>query len=124
MHKHTFLRLVNLEAPEISKRDTVLGDAILTPKRVAIALWHLAVAESFRDIATNFDVGKSTCVKITKEFCRALNRLSRHFLKFPGNRRETARAIALFQDECKIPQAVGAIDATHIEIIAPEEPFD
>ena len=40
------------------------------------------------------------------------------------DRLETTTAIALFQDECKIPQAVGAIDATHIGIIAPEEPFD
>ena len=32
--------------------------------------------------------------------------------------------IALFQDEWKLPQAVGAIDATYIGIIAPEEPFD
>ena len=41
-----------------------------------------------------------------------------------SDRLETTTAIALFQDECKIPQAVGAIDATHIGIIAPEEPFD
>ncbi|XP_028416966.1 protein ANTAGONIST OF LIKE HETEROCHROMATIN PROTEIN 1-like [Dendronephthya gigantea] len=37
---------------------------------------------------------------------------------------ETTRALAVFQDDCRFPQAVGAIDGTHIEIIAPEEPFD
>ena len=31
--------------------------------------------------------------------------------------------IALFQDEWKLPQAVGAIDATYIGIIAPEDQF-
>ena len=36
------------------------------------------------------------------------------------DRLETTTAIALFQDECKIPQAVGAINATrHIGIIGP-----
>jgi hypothetical protein len=91
---------------------------------VAIALWRLAGGASFRTIATHFDVAKSTCVTITKEFCKALNRLVGNYIKFPSNRDETAKAISLFQDDCKIPQAVGAIDGTHIEIIAPDEPFD
>ena len=43
IHKDTFLRLVNLVAPKISKRDTV-RDAISPPKRVAIALWRMAIA--------------------------------------------------------------------------------
>ena len=40
------------------------------------------------------------------------------------NHHDTTRAIALFQDECKIPQAVGAIDETHIKTVAPKNPFD
>ena len=75
-------------------------------------------------MATQFHMGKSTCVKITRECCHALNRLSRHFIKFPVTCRETTITIALFQDQCKIPQAVGAIDGTHFEIVAPENPFD
>jgi hypothetical protein len=124
MQKTTFLRLVEMVRPEICKRNTVFRDAIPPEKRVAIALWRLAGGASFRTIATHFDVGKSSCVTITKEFCKALNRFVGNYIKFPTNRDETARAIALFQDECKIPQAVGAIDGTHIEIIAPDEPFD
>lgn len=124
MRKETFLRLVNLVSPEISRRNTRLRDAIPPAKRVAIALWRLAGGASFREVATHFDVGKSSCVTITKEFCRALNRFSRRFIKLPVNHRDTTRAIALFQDECKIPQAVGAIDGTHIEIVAPKNPFD
>ena len=124
MQKPTFLRLVEIVEPEICKRDTVFRHAISPAKRVAIALWRLAGGASFRAIGTHFDVGKSTCVAITKEFCKALNRLAINYIKFPSNGDETARAIALFQDESKIPQAVGAIDGTHIEIIAPDQPFD
>ena len=115
MQKPTFLRLVEIVQPEIYKRNTVFRDAISPAKRVAIALWRLAGGASFRTIATHFDVGKSTCVTITKEFCKALNRLVGNYIKFPSNRDETAKAIALFQDDCKIPQAVGAIDGTHIK---------
>ncbi|XP_028411417.1 protein ALP1-like [Dendronephthya gigantea] len=124
MRKETFLRLVDFVTPEIAKENTVFRVAIPPHKRVAIALWRLAVGSSFRAIAAHFDVGKSTCVTITKEFCQALNRLSRHYIKFPVRCDETTRALAVFQDDCRFPQAVGAIDGTHIEIIAPEEPFD
>ena len=124
MQKPTFLQLVQIVEPEIRKRNTVFRHAISPAKLVAIALWRLAGGASFRTIAAHFDVGKSTCVTITKEFCKALNRLAINYIRFPSNGDETARAIALFQDECKIPQAVGAIDGTHIEIIAPDEPFD
>ena len=82
IHKDIFLRLVHLVAPEISQRD-IEADAISPPKRVAIALWRLAGSVRFRDIATHFDVGKSTCVTITKEFCQALNRLTTNYIKFP-----------------------------------------
>ena len=64
IHKDIFLRLVHLVAPEISQRD-IEADAISPPKRVAIALWRLAGSVRFRDIATHFDVGKSTYVTIT-----------------------------------------------------------
>ena len=91
---------------------------------MAIALWRLAVGSSFRAISSHFDVGKSMCVNITKEFCQALITLPRHYIKFPNNCDETTRALVLFQDDCKFPLAVGAIDGTHIEIIAPKEPFN
>ncbi len=124
MHKETFLKLVDLVTPAIATEDTVFRDAIPPHKRVAIALWRLAVGSSFQAIAAHFDVGKSTCVNIKKDFCRALNTLSTHYIKFPNNCEKTTRALALFQDDCKFPHAVGAIDGTHIEIIAPKEPFD
>ena len=63
-------------------------------------------------------------MKITKEFCQALDRLSRNYIQFPISCDETTRAIALFQDDCRFPHAIGAVDGTHTEIIAPKEPFD
>jgi len=122
--KDTLLRLVNLVSPEILRKNTRLRKAIPPAKRVDIALWRLAGGGRFGEVSSHFDVGKSSCVTITKEFCRAPNRFSRRFIKLPVNHHDTTRAIALFQDECKIPQAVGAIDGTHIEIVAPKNPFD
>ena len=53
-----------------------------------------------------------------------MNTNARHYIKFPSNCDETTQALALFQDDCKFPHAVGAIDGTHIKIIAPKKPFD
>ena len=65
------------------------------------------------------------CVdRSVEEFCHAPNRLSRRLIKLPVNHRDTTRAIALFQDECKIPQTVRPIDGTHIKIAAPKNTFD
>ena len=89
MRKKKFLKLVDLVSPVIAKKNTVLRNPIPPRKQVAIALRRLAVGSSFCAIAVHFDVGKSTCVTITKEFCQARNTLSRHYVKFSNNCDET-----------------------------------
>ena len=44
------------------------------------------------------------------------------FISFPKKSRETERKIQKFRafTECLIPQVVGAIDGTHVEIICPD----
>ena len=47
-----------------------------------------------------------------------------NFIKFPKNERETTIYLETFSEICKIPQDIGAIDATHtardICILSPE----
>ena len=106
---------------ECKKNDTNFRKAIPLEKRVAIALWRLANGNSYRTIAKTFAVGKSTSVKITKEFCQTVSLYAPRYINFPKTRRETTEAIIRFREDynCIIPQALGAIDATHIPIIAP-----
>lgn len=128
MRKDTFQQLVALVGPELERENTRFRQAVPVSKRVAISLWRLGGGSSYREIAAHFDVGKSTCVKITNEFCRALNRLANRFIKFPSTMRETSKAIAGFQQytTCQLPQVVGALDGTHITITAPvgQNPVD
>ena len=125
MGKESFRRLVAMVATGVERMDTNFREAIAVEKRVAIDLWRLVGGASFREVAAQFDFGKSTCVANTKSFCGALNRFSGRFISFPKTRQETAEAIAAFQEVCSVPQAVGAIDGTHIAIVAPEDdPFD
>ena len=58
---------------------------------------------------------------ICKEFCRELKRRSSEYISFPVTRRENAEAILKLKADmnCKIQQAVDAIDGTHIPILIP-----
>lgn len=121
MTRPTFLKIVELVRPRLEKRDTNFRKAIPIEKRVAISIWRLATGNSFRTVSKTFAVGKSTAVSITREFCREMRRLAPNFIKFPANRRDTAQAIEQFKLDysCQISQAIGAIDGTHVNIVAP-----
>ena len=68
-----------------------------------------------------FGIGKLTAVSITHIFYKELSKIFRRFICFPKLGNETRSAIRDFKEEtnCKIPQALGAIDCTHIKILPP-----
>ena len=121
MSGESFQKLVRLNSSALIKRDSQFRRAIAVEKRVAIAIWRLSTENSFKNIAKVFAVGKSTVVTICKEFCRELKRRSSEYISFLVTLRENAEAILKFKADvnCKIPQAVGVIDGTHIPILNP-----
>ena len=121
MKRQTFLYICNELAAQLRKKCTRFREAIPVTKRVAIALWRLATGHDYRSIGQLFGVGRSTCCKITHDVCEAiLDVLLPEFIKFPCNAR-----LQEIKDGFKIMsglrQCVGAIDGTHIPIIAPKE---
>ena len=94
--------------------------AIPVEKRVAVALWRLATGNSYRTKGLVFGVGRCTALKLKDEFCLALLMTAKDFIKFPRGEVETRRAIEAFQELSCFPQVVGAIDGSHIPIIAPK----
>ena len=65
--------------------------------------------------------GKSTACVIVNEVCGAIvTLLMPLYIKWPcGERLE--ETVTGFRSKWKFPQCVGAIDGTHIEIVAPSE---
>ena len=59
--------LVALIWPNLKKQDTNLQKTIPVEKRVGVALWRLAIGNSFRSVAKMFAICKSTAVKITHD---------------------------------------------------------
>ena len=113
MTRNTFLEIVRIVQLVMEKRDTQLCRGSY--------LWQLSTGNLFRTTAKTFAVGKSTAVPITHDFCSEIQRLLSGFIKFPNTKRETAEAIEKFRIlcPCQIPQALGALDGTHISILAP-----
>jgi hypothetical protein len=121
MSKATFDFLCKELFHRLHYRDTKFRKAITVEKRVAICLWHLATGEDCRSIGWRFGVGKSTACEIVNEVCRAVvDVLLPRIIKWPTGEklRET---VAGFLSTWDFPQCAGALDGTHIPIVAPSE---
>ena len=121
MSPSTFEYIIDLVEQNMAKADTVFRKAVPIEKRVDAGLWRLSTGNSFGTISTVFGIGKSTVIKLVNELISELVRMSPEFIKFPKTTLETGAKIRSFRDftGCKIPQVLGAIDGTHIEIWAP-----
>ena len=121
MSLDTLRDIVTVVQPALGKRDTQFRRVIPIEKRVPIALWRLSTGNLFRTVAKTFAAGKPTAVQITREFCSEMLRLAPRYIHFPRSRRETAEAIEQFEVfcQCRILQVLGALDGTHIPIVAP-----
>ena len=106
--------------PHLVRQDTNTRHAIPVEKRVAVALLRLATGNSYRTTGLVFGVGRCTALKLKDEFSSALLTTAKGYIKFPKGEAKTRRAIEEFQEISCFPQVVGAIDGSHIPIIAPK----
>ncbi|KAG0444343.1 hypothetical protein HPB47_013904, partial [Ixodes persulcatus] len=92
-------------------------------KRVAIALYKLASCCEYRVVANQFGVHKSTVKKYVYLLCQTLTtKFMMDFIRLP-NVEEARQIAANFEGRCHIPQIWGAIDGTHIPILAPRKGY-
>lgn len=88
---------------------------------VGITLWFLATPAEYRTIGHLFGVARCTVCVIVKEVSEAIVRvLQPKHIQFPTSEmlRETVQG---FEQAWKVPQCVGAIDGSHIPILAPAD---
>ena len=104
---------------DLQKEDKRLRKAIPVHKRVAIALWRYGCGNSYRTTGITFGIGKSTVIKICDEFTRALIQKKDDFIKFPSDEEELNLAIRKMKSIAGLPNVVGALDGSHVEIKAP-----
>lgn len=86
-----------------------------------MALWRLATGNEYRTLQELFGVGLSTACEILEEFVTALcHEMKDEMIKRPSHA-EFLEIAQGFRDRWGFPQCVGAIDGSHIPIVAPPE---
>ncbi|CAM4571328.1 unnamed protein product, partial [Lepidochelys kempii] len=115
MRKATSMGLCEELAHSLRRKDTRLRAALMVEKQVAIAVWKLATPDSFRSVANQFAVGKSTVGIVLMQVCRAINCILLRRTVTPGNAHDIVDGFA----QMGFPNCRGVIDGTHIPILAP-----
>ena len=107
------------------QRQRVARDPLSVEQRVAISLWRLGTNVEYRTISHLFGVGVSTVCVVLHEFCSAVvNVMTAKYINIPAGE-HLKRIINGFLTKWDFPQCIGAIDGSHIPVIAPKEhPLD
>lgn len=90
-------------------------------KQVAITLYGLSSTTEYRTIGNLFGVGKSTVCECVHKVCTTINdNLLQRYVSFPSGE-DLKTVIRGYKERWGFPNCGGAIDGTHVPIIAPAE---
>lgn len=115
----TFKYVIDKICIDISHQDTVMRKAVSARRRLAITLYYLASTAEYRTIANLFGVSVSFVCACIKEVCSAIMKRMPSLISFPSGE-DLSRVIQGYE-EWGFPMCGGAIDGTHIPILAPTE---
>ena len=118
--KGTFTFLLDSIGREIYHPDTSMRCAISIERRLALTLYFLASTAEYRTIANLFGVSRSFVCICVKDVCRAITNLLSKVISFPQGD-QLLHVIDGYDRKWGFPMCAGAIDGTHIPILAPTE---
>ncbi|CAM4581506.1 unnamed protein product [Caretta caretta] len=116
MCKGTFMELCDLLSPALKHMNTKIRAALTVEKQVAIALWKLATPDSYWSVGNQFGVGKSTVGAAVMQVAHAIKDLLISRVVTLGNVQVIVDGFAAMG----FPNCGGAVDGTHIPVLAPE----
>ena len=119
--KDTFTFILGEIEHEIARHDTPMRKAVPARKKLAMILYYLASTSEYRTIANLFGVSKAyLCNSIKDVSCAIIKSLQERFIYIPKND-ELKSILETYREKWGFPMCAGAIDGTHIPIIAPKE---
>ena len=120
MSKRTFNKLCAELQPYIKRQETNMRSPVSVQKQVALTLYYLSDEGRLRKVSNAFGLSRA-CVSITvRRVTRAISTfLGPQYISLPLTEDDVKEKVTNFYNAFGIPQCLGAIDGTHIEIKQP-----
>ena len=96
-------------------------EAFTVETRVATGLWRLAFVNMYLSSDLQSEMGKSTVQNVSIDIKNALAARRDHFIRFTTTHNEIQTTVNKFEMKYCIPQIVGVVDGSHIEVTAPHK---
>ncbi|XP_067648088.1 uncharacterized protein [Eurosta solidaginis] len=119
MSKATFDQLLQKMLPLITKRDTMMREAIPPQHRLALTLRFLASGNNFEDLKFLTAISPQTIGKIVTETFDAIICQLKDFIKLPQTEKDWKVEAKNFDARWNFPNCIGAIDGKHVNITKP-----
>lgn len=122
MSKRSFRKLCDL-LRSLAPSENSVREPISLETRVAMGLYHLASCGELRLTSNQFGRGKTSAYRHTLRFINAINRyLLKDYICMPDTN-EAKQIAERWASKHYLLQVFGAIDGTHIPIMAPKEGY-
>jgi hypothetical protein len=118
--RQTFDFVLNTVKDDLIHENTVMREAISAKRRLAITLYFVSSTAEYKTIGNLFGVSRSFVCMCIREVCSVITKGLSKFIKFPRGQ-QLWQVIDDYESRWGFPMCAGAIDGTHIPIIAPTE---
>lgn len=120
MHRGTFYKLCDELRPFITRQATNMRQPIDVEKQVAVTLYYLSDEGRLRKTANAFGLSRASVSIIIRRVTQAISvNMGPRYIKLPQTENEVKEKVENFYSVHGVPQCLGAIDGTHVEIKEP-----
>lgn len=120
MSKPTFDKLCHDLCPLIERKETIMRSPVSVEKQVALTLYYLSDEGRLRKVSNAFGLSRACVSIVVRRVTRAIAIfLGPSYITLPTAEHDVKEKVTNFFNAFGIPQCLGAVDGTHIEIKQP-----